>query len=59
MKEWMVTAREQRTFAVDYFVRARTAEEAREKVKAGKVDDETAMLESVYSQDILKVEENK
>ena len=69
-KEWLVTAREHRTFTVDYFVRAETAEEARELVKAGRalvlrrlvsapVDNEEANLESVYSQEILCVQENK
>jgi len=58
-KEWLVTAREQRTFTVNYFVRAATADEAGGLVMAGRVDNEEAILESVYSRDILRVEENK
>jgi len=61
MKEFIVTAREERLYRVEYIVRAKDATAARKEVEDGNpsnIIDESAQMDEIVDQHVLSVKEN-
>lgn len=62
LREFIVRTRETRSFDVDYVVKARNEDEARDVVSGkdciGAIVDETAMLNSIDRMEISSLKEN-